>query len=400
MAGKPANARRYQLVSVDDHVIEPPDVWETRLPAALRERGPRMQRTEKGEVWVIAGKRVRGIVGLGAMAGWRFEDYTPRNLSFQEIRRGCYDAKARLEDMDTDGVDAQVLFGTMVGFAGSVFIELAREDAELAHACVRAYNDWLASEWCAADPERLIPQCILPLWDLGAAHAELLRALDLGHRAVLLPALPHALDLPGAHRRALGADPLDLLGGGRADRAPHRRLDGEPGARLDDGQGARARLGRGGRGAGGHRAAQQLRRARGPDLLGPSRALPRSQARLGGGRHRLGALLPRAHGLDLHAPPVLDPVQAEGAPEPLLQASDVRDVHRRRRGDRRAEAHRCRERDVGVGLPALGHHLAELTALHRRADGLALRARAHQVVAGNAVRLYGLACRDAEKEIR
>jgi predicted TIM-barrel fold metal-dependent hydrolase len=196
MAAKPANARRYQLVSVDDHVIEPPDVWETRLPAALRERGPRMQRTEKGEVWVIAGKRVRGIVGLGAMAGWRFEDYTPRNLSFQEIRRGCYDAKARLEDMDTDGVDAQVLFGTMVGFAGSVFIELAREDAELAHACVRAYNDWLASEWCAADPERLIPQCILPLWDLGAAHAELLRALALGHRAVLLPALPHALDLP------------------------------------------------------------------------------------------------------------------------------------------------------------------------------------------------------------
>ena len=196
MADKREAARDYRLISVDDHVIEPADVWQNRLPAGLRERGPRMESTEKGDLWVIAGKRVRGIVGLGAAAGRRFEDYTPRNLSFDEIRPGCYDAKARLEDMDTDGVDAQVLFGSMVGFAGSVFIELAERDPELAHACVLAYNDWLASEWCATDPARLIPQCILPLWDFDAAHTELERALDLGHRAVLLPALPHALGLP------------------------------------------------------------------------------------------------------------------------------------------------------------------------------------------------------------
>ncbi len=176
MVSKSEAGRDYRLVSADDHVIEPADVWLNRLPASLRERGPRMEKTEKGDLWVIAGKRVRGIVGLGAAAGRRFEDYTPRNVSFDEIRPGCYDAKARLEDMDTDGVDAQVLFGSMVGFAGSVFIELAERDPELAHACVLAYNDWLAGEWCATDPVRLIPQCILPLWDLAASQVELERS--------------------------------------------------------------------------------------------------------------------------------------------------------------------------------------------------------------------------------
>jgi len=184
------------VVSVDDHVIEPPDVWEARLPAKLRERGPRIDSGPEEDVWVIAGERRGGVGGLSAMAGKKFEEYTPKTGRFADMRPGCYDARARLVDMDQDGVDAHVMFGSMVGFAGATFVDLAQQDPELAHACVVAYNDWLASEWCATDPTRLIAQCILPLWDREAAHTELERALDIGHKAVLLPALPHVFDLP------------------------------------------------------------------------------------------------------------------------------------------------------------------------------------------------------------
>jgi predicted TIM-barrel fold metal-dependent hydrolase len=187
--------RTYNTISVDDHVVEPPDVWQDRLPAKLRERGPRVVHTEDADVWQIGDHR-SPITGLSAMAGRRFEDYTPKAVRYADMREGCYDAVARLADMDTDGVDAQVIFGTLAGLAGGTFIELAAEDAELAMACVRAYNDWLAGEWCATDPNRLIAQCILPLWDLRAAAAELERAVGLGHRAALIPGLPHAFDLP------------------------------------------------------------------------------------------------------------------------------------------------------------------------------------------------------------
>ncbi|MDA8399695.1 MAG: amidohydrolase family protein [Actinomycetota bacterium] len=187
--------RRYSVVSVDDHVVEPPNVFQDRLPAKLRERGPRVVSTDDADVWEIDGTR-HPITGLSAMAGRSFEEYTPKALRFVEMRPGCHDAAQRLIDMDADGVDAELLFGTLAGLAGGTFIDLAAQDAELAMACMAAYNDWLASEWCAVDQARLVPQCILPLWDLQAAAIELERCIGIGHKAALLPGLPHVFDLP------------------------------------------------------------------------------------------------------------------------------------------------------------------------------------------------------------
>jgi predicted TIM-barrel fold metal-dependent hydrolase len=190
-----AEGRRYNIVSVDDHVVEPPDVFQDRLPAHLRERGPRVVSTGEADVWEINGAK-HAITGLSAMAGRSFEEYTPKALRFAEMRPGCHNARQRLVDMDTDGIDAELLFGTLAGLAGGTFIDLAAQDAELAMACVVAYNDWLAGEWCAEDPARLIPQCILPLWDLASAARELGRCIGIGHKAALLPGLPHVFDLP------------------------------------------------------------------------------------------------------------------------------------------------------------------------------------------------------------
>lgn len=186
----------YEVISVDDHVVEPLGVWQDRLPASLRDRGPRVVPSDDGDVWEINGNSHK-ITGLSAMAGKSFEDYTPKALRFAEMRPGCHDAKARIEDMDIDGVDAEVLFGTLAGLAGGTFIDLAGTDPELAAACVVAYNDWLVDEWCAENPRRLIAQCILPLWDLKAAAKELRRCISAGHKAALLPGLPHVFELPG-----------------------------------------------------------------------------------------------------------------------------------------------------------------------------------------------------------
>lgn len=190
-----AHSRDYKVVSTDDHVVEPPDVWQSRLPSHLAERGPKIVSTEDADVWEIAGSR-HPISGLAAMAGRSFEEYTPKALHFADMRPGCYDPAARLEDMDLDGVDAEVMFGTIAGLAGGTFIELAEKEEDLALECVRAYNDWLATEWCATDPERLIAQAILPLWDSGLAAEEVERAVEIGHRGVLVPAIPQAFGLP------------------------------------------------------------------------------------------------------------------------------------------------------------------------------------------------------------
>jgi predicted TIM-barrel fold metal-dependent hydrolase len=178
------------VVSTDDHVVEPGDIWQTRLPAKLRDRGPRLVSLDDRDAWEFRGER-RDITGLAAAAGQRFEDYSPKAVRMADMRPGCYDAKERLADMDLDGVDAQVMFGTMAGLAGGTFIDLGNEDPELALACIRAYNDWLVDEWCAEDSARLIAQCILPLWDLEESAREAQRCLAKGHRAVLVPGLPH-----------------------------------------------------------------------------------------------------------------------------------------------------------------------------------------------------------------
>ena len=96
--------------------------------------------------------------------------------------------------MDHAGVDYSVLYPTAAGLAGEVFGRL--KDPALELACVQAYNDWLIDEWASAS-ERLIPQCLVPIWPAEATVAEIRRAVANGHRGVIFPALPmHLRDVP------------------------------------------------------------------------------------------------------------------------------------------------------------------------------------------------------------
>ncbi len=172
------------IISVDDHVIEPPHVWETWLPARYRDRGPKVVRDGSTIEW-IQGNQVfrKGGDGpetdwwvyedlawchqmLNACAGYDESEWWMGPIGFDQMRAGCYDPKARLADMDLNHVEASLCFPTFPRFCGQVFAE--RADKELALACVRAYNDWMVEEWAGDSGGRLVPLCIVPLWDRAA----------------------------------------------------------------------------------------------------------------------------------------------------------------------------------------------------------------------------------------
>ena len=191
-----------QLISVDDHLVEPPHLWQNRLPARFLEAGPKIVEEEAADggapvhVWYYEGRRYPQI-GLNAVAGKRPEEFGTEPVRYSDMLPGCYDPEARVIDMDLDGVQAAVCFPSFPKFAGTVFLK--GEDKELAGLCVRAFNDFMLDEWCAAAPERLVPIVMLPLWDVDACVAELHRTAGRGARTVTFPENPVPLGLPSFH---------------------------------------------------------------------------------------------------------------------------------------------------------------------------------------------------------
>ena len=127
---------KYTVISVDDHVVEPPHTFEGRLPAALQERAPKIVETRNGhQVWEFEGQRYTQV-GMNAVAGRRPETVKLEPFRFDQMRPGCYDVDARVRDMDINGVWASVNFPSQItGFCGRVFFDIP--DRELGVACIR-----------------------------------------------------------------------------------------------------------------------------------------------------------------------------------------------------------------------------------------------------------------------
>jgi predicted TIM-barrel fold metal-dependent hydrolase len=202
------------IVSVDDHVVEPPDLWLRWLPEKFRDLGPRVVPLSweygpglkqpfrpaasgpETDFWVY-GDIVQGITTGMASAGLPGERIDSSPIRFGDMRPGCYDGKARVEDNTLNGVERCVCFPTFPRFAGQIF--LWGKDKVVDLACVKAYNDWMIEEWCGDSAGRLIPLCIVPLWDPVAAADEVQRNAARGARAVAFTELPASLDLPSIH---------------------------------------------------------------------------------------------------------------------------------------------------------------------------------------------------------
>ena len=184
------------LISVDDHILEPPNLWVDRVAAKDRDRAPHME-TENGiEYWCYDGKRFP-TVGLAAVAGKTKEEFSTDPLPYSEMRPGCYDSKARLDDMDQAGILASLCFPTITRFCGQLFYEAS--DQEFGFECLQHYNDWVVEEWCGAAPGRYIPLMLIPLWDPHLAAKEMERMAAKGVTAFAFTENAEPLGLPTIH---------------------------------------------------------------------------------------------------------------------------------------------------------------------------------------------------------
>jgi predicted TIM-barrel fold metal-dependent hydrolase len=184
------------LVSIDDHVVEPPDMFDAHVPAKWRDQAPRLCTDDAGhQRWEFAGASV-GMMGMNAVVGWPAEEWGMDPSSLAEMRPGSYDVHQRIRDMNRNGVLGTMCFPTFPGFSGS---HLTRPRDEVAHVMVQAYNDWQVDEFAAAYPGRILPLGILPTWSTELMVAEIRRLAAKGGRAVALPEQPHLEGLPSYH---------------------------------------------------------------------------------------------------------------------------------------------------------------------------------------------------------
>ncbi|MET0910234.1 MAG: amidohydrolase family protein [Ilumatobacteraceae bacterium] len=184
------------IISVDDHLVEPPDLWTSRLPRKMVERGPRVVSIEGGaDAWAFE-DRVEPIWGNAAASG---RDRTPAltKTRYSDMLDGYFDPVARLAAMDEGDVLASLVFPYAPGFSGTMFSKA--QDLELGLACIQAYNDFMLDEWCAAAPGRYIPMVIIPLWDAALAVDEIHRTAAKGSKAIAFSEDPYHQGFPSLH---------------------------------------------------------------------------------------------------------------------------------------------------------------------------------------------------------
>ena len=188
----------YTLISVDDHLLEPPDTFEGRLPAKYKDQAPKVVETEEGhEVWYFEDQPYFQV-GFMCVAGRPKEDHRFEPCRFSEVRPGCYNIDARIKDMDIGGIHASVNFPSGVtGFGGTLFSET--EDRDLGLACVRAWNDWLFDDWFSPYKERIVPLGITYLSYPEKGAEEIRRNAARGFTAVTFPEQPHMLGYPSVY---------------------------------------------------------------------------------------------------------------------------------------------------------------------------------------------------------
>ena len=182
------------IIDVDTHVVEPPDLWTSRLPSRWGELIPHVRWDDNAqeEAWFVADERL-APVGSAAQAGWR--EYPPDHpRRWADTDPVTWDAKLRLERMDSYGIHAQVLYPNVALFNAGTLRQT--QGTELQLACIQAYNDF-QTDFASTAPGRYIPMTCLPFWDLDATLAEMARSAAAGHRGIVFSQDPSAFGLPG-----------------------------------------------------------------------------------------------------------------------------------------------------------------------------------------------------------
>ena len=175
----------YRVISSDNHVVEPVDLWTSRGESKFKDRLPRVESLEKGDWWICDGMEVMSITP-GTQTGLRFEE--PEKLSrdggrVENVRLGGYIPEEHVKDMDIDGIDVSIVYPTTgLGLYST-------PDSALLDSMFRTYNDWVA-EFCSAIPKRLKGIGMLNIDDVGIGVKELERCAKMGLSGAMIPVAP------------------------------------------------------------------------------------------------------------------------------------------------------------------------------------------------------------------
>ncbi|MGZ4127114.1 MAG: amidohydrolase family protein [Actinomycetota bacterium] len=176
----------YKIISADVHITEPPDIWKNHLPEKYQEHAPKLVKDhEGGDAWLFAGAANPDPIGLTTTPGKRFEDFRWHGVTYDSVRPACFNGKARLEDMDIDGIDAEIIFPPQ----RTIGHWLGNPDDELVHAGVDAYNSFAFDEF-AVDPKRQFPMYQIPSTGVDNAVRYIEKAKDKGAKGVVISCWP------------------------------------------------------------------------------------------------------------------------------------------------------------------------------------------------------------------
>ena len=197
----------YKIISADDHVFEPADLYTSRMEEKYKDRAPRVERIDGGDFWVCEGRSMVSMTP-GSQTGVRMDD--PQKLSrsdtYENVRRGGYDPDERLKDMDVDGVEVSVIYPSV----GLLLYTIP--DSDLLNSVFKAYNDWLG-EFCSAHPKRLKAIAMLNVDDLDPAIKEMERCARMGFTGAMITVYPyedHSYSSPEHEPLWAAAQDLDM----------------------------------------------------------------------------------------------------------------------------------------------------------------------------------------------
>jgi predicted TIM-barrel fold metal-dependent hydrolase len=193
------------VISVDDHALEAPTLWQDRVPTKLKDVAPRVVRQAAGDAWVYEDRSFPFSAIIAAM-GRPKEEFSASQTTYSAIRPACYDPVERVKDMDEGGILASLCYPSFPWFTGLAFAEM--HDRQLALACVHALNDWMIDEWAATAPGRFIPGVSLPMWDVRLCVDEIERCAAKGAKAIFFSDNPSRAGFPSIHDPGRAWDPV------------------------------------------------------------------------------------------------------------------------------------------------------------------------------------------------
>ena len=176
----------YRVISSDNHVVEPVDLWTSRAESKFKDRVPHLEHLPDADWWICDGQKVQDVAGAGAQTGLRFEE--PEKVRrgegrIEDVRPGGYIPEEHVKDMDIDGIDVSIVYPTV----GLVIYSVP--DSELLTSNCRIYNDWVG-EFCGAVPKRLKGIAMLNMDDVRAGVKELERCANMGFVGAMISIYP------------------------------------------------------------------------------------------------------------------------------------------------------------------------------------------------------------------